>query len=65
LVSTVAGTATLRLVKGIKVSIDGSKAITVDILVDMANATKPSLAGRQLLLKAFDIGFDSKQWLRT
>jgi predicted aspartyl protease len=64
-VSTVAGTATLQLVSGIQVSIEGSKVLKVDVLVDMSNSTKPPLAGRQLLLTAFDLGFDVSQWLST
>jgi len=64
-VSTVAGTATLQLVTGIQVTIETSKILTVDILVDTSNSTKPPLAGRTLLLAAFDLGFDLSQWLST
>ena len=64
-VSTVAGSTTLQLVTGVKVSIEGSKILTVDVLVDTTNSTKPPLAGRLLLLAAFDLGFDISQWLST
>lgn len=64
-VSTVAGTATLQLVKGVQVSIEGSTPKTVDLLVDTTNSTKPLLAGRQILLAAFDLGFNVSEWLRT
>lgn len=64
-VSTVAGTATLQLIKGVKVSIEGSTPKTVDLLVDTSNSTKPLLAGRQILLAAFDLGFNVSEWLRT
>lgn len=64
-VATAAGMTTLQLIKGVTVSIEGSGPIVVDVLVDTANGTKPPLAGRQLLLKAFDIGFDRSQWLAT
>ena len=64
-VSTVAGTVTLQLVRGVQVSIEGSTPKTVDVLVDMSNATKPLLAGRQILLAAFDLGFNVTDWLQT
>ncbi len=64
-VSTVAGTATLRLVSGVQVSIEGSKVLNVDLLVETSNSTKPPLAARQLLLAAFDLGFEISQWLST
>ena len=64
-VSTVAGTVTLQLVRGVHVSIEGSTPKTVDVLVDMSNATKPLLAGRQILLAAFDLGFNVTDWLQT
>lgn len=65
LVSTVAGSASLQLVSGVSVSIEGSAAVVVDVLVDPTNSTRPVLAGRQLLLAAFEIGFDVSQWLRV
>jgi predicted aspartyl protease len=64
-VSTAAGKATLQKVTGVKVSIESSKPLTVDVLVDTTNSTKPFLAGRQLLLAAFDVGFNTAEWLRT
>ena len=39
------------------------KILTVDILVDTTNSTKPPLAGRQLLIAAFDVGFNVSNWL--
>lgn len=64
-VSVAGGTVSLLTVSNIKVSIEGSKVLTIDALIDPGNATQPPLAGRQLLLAAFDIGFDVGQWLRT
>jgi predicted aspartyl protease len=64
-VSTVAGTVTLQLVHGVQVSIEGSTPKTVDVLVDMSNGTMPLLAGRQILLAAFDLGFNVTDWLQT
>ena len=64
-ISTAAGSATLQKVGAVKVSIEGSKTLTVDVLVDTTNKTKPALAGRQLLLAAFDIGFNTSEWLMT
>ncbi len=61
-----AGTKTiLQLVKGVRVSIEGSKSLTVDLLVDTTNSTAPPLAGRQLLMAAFEIGFNPTEWLST
>lgn len=64
-VSTVAGTAMLQLVTGVQVTIEASKVLTIDVLVDMTNSTKPPLVGRPSLLAAFDLGFDVTQWLST
>tara|TARA_R110000851_G_scaffold2632_2_gene10762 strand:- start:1252 stop:1617 length:366 start_codon:yes stop_codon:yes gene_type:complete len=64
-VTTVAGMAQLKLVCGIQVSIEGSTPKTVDLLVDTTNCTKPLIAGRQILLAAFDLGFNVTEWLRT
>lgn len=64
-VSTVAGVATLYLVTGVTVSIEGSRRLSIDLLVDTTNSTKPALAGRQLLIAAFDLGFNMSEWLST
>ena len=64
-VSTVAGTAKLMLVSKVDVFIENSSLLTVDVLVDTTNSTKPQLAGRQLFLTAFDAGFGVSDWLRT
>lgn len=64
-VSTAAGSATLQKLTGVKVSIEGSRTLTVDVLVDPTNSTKPCLAGRQLLIAAFDVGFNASEWLNT
>lgn len=64
-ISTAAGSATLQKVGAVSVSIEGSKSLTVDVLVDTTNKTKPPLAGRQLLFAAFDIGFNTSEWLMT
>jgi predicted aspartyl protease len=60
-VTTVAGSTTLLFVTGVNVEIEGCP-VTVDILFDQTNSTSP-LAGRQLLLAAFELGFDVRQWL--
>jgi predicted aspartyl protease len=62
-VSTVAGATTLQLVTGVQVDIEGY-TVTVDVLFDPTN-TSHAIAGRQLLLAAFDIGFNSSDWLWT
>lgn len=64
-VSTAAGIVTLQKITGVSVTIEGSKTLTVDVLVDTTNSTKTPLAGRQLLLAAFDIGFNTSEWLST
>jgi hypothetical protein len=51
----------LLLISGVSVAIEGVN-VTVDILVDTTNSTSPQLAGRQVLLKAFAIGFDKTHW---
>ena len=61
MVSTVAGAATLTLVKNITVSIENCQ-VTVDALFDHTNSTIP-IAGRQLLLAAFEMGFRANDWL--
>jgi len=62
-VITVAGPTSLKLVKNVDVSIEGY-IVTVDVLFDPSNSSPP-IAGRQLLLGAFDIGFNLTEWLRT
>jgi predicted aspartyl protease len=64
-ISTAAGKTMLQKITGASVSIEGSKILTVDILVDTTNSTKPPLAGRQLLIAAFDFGFNFTDWLST
>jgi len=64
-VSTAGGTATLQKITGVSVKIEGSKTLKVDVLVDTSNSTKPPLAGRQLLMAAFDVGFNTSEWLST
>jgi predicted aspartyl protease len=64
-VSSATGRATLQLLTGISVSIEGSRTLSIDLLVDMTNSTSPPLAGRTVLLAAFDLGFDVSQWLST
>jgi hypothetical protein len=64
-ISGAAGTATLPLRGKVPVTIEGSKVLTVDVVVDTGNATRPPLAGRQLLLAAFDLGFNVREWLST
>jgi predicted aspartyl protease len=60
---TAGGKATLQKIIGVSVSIEGGKPLTVDVLVDTTNSTKPPLAGRQLLMAAFEIGFNVSEWL--
>jgi hypothetical protein len=62
-VTTVAGAATLQLVPGLLVDIEGYR-VTVDVLFDPTNSTFP-IAGRQLLLSAFDVGLNNTHWLWT
>jgi predicted aspartyl protease len=62
-VMTSAGTATMYLVRGVPVDIEGIP-VTVDILCDPSNSA-PYIAGRQVLWAAFDFGFNIKDWLWT
>lgn len=62
-VSTASGTVTLQRLNGVTVEIEG-KAVTVPVLFDPTN-TAPLLAGRGVLLSAFDIGMQPKAWHRT
>jgi len=62
-VTTVAGTVNLHFVSGVSVSIEGHP-VTVDVLFDPTNTTM-AIAGRQVLLRAFDLGFNIKEWLWT
>lgn len=62
-VSTVAGTINLQMVKNLKVEIEGYPVV-VDVLFDPTNTVMP-IAGRQLLLAAFDLGFQTSSWLWT
>ena len=45
------------------VSIEGVQ-VTVDILFDSSKSSV-LIAGRQLLLAAFDVGFNTKEWMHT
>jgi predicted aspartyl protease len=62
-ITTAAGSVNMHLVSGVTVEIE-RKRVSVDVLFDPANATMP-IAGRQLLIKAFDVAFNSSEWLRT
>ena len=64
-ITSAAGSGVLQKISAVQVSIEGSKTLIVDVLVDTTNSTKPQLAGRGLLLAAFDIGFNTSEWLRT
>ncbi|RDJ97842.1 hypothetical protein DLM46_35830 [Paraburkholderia lacunae] len=60
-VSTVAGAVPLTLVHNITVSIETCQ-VTIDVLFDPSNSTI-AIAGRQLLLTAFKMGFRHSDWL--
>jgi predicted aspartyl protease len=62
-VTTVAGSTILMLVKGLSIEIEG-KIVKADVLFDPSNTSAP-IAGRQVLLNAFDIGFNVSEWLWT
>jgi predicted aspartyl protease len=62
-VNTVAGVTSLQLVHGVVAEIEGTRA-TIDVLFDTTNSFPP-IAGRQLLLKAFNLGFNNTHWLWT
>lgn len=62
-VSTVAGTATMQMLKSVQVDIEGY-LVTVDVLFDSSGA-KTLIAGRQVLLAAFSLGFRPTDWLWT
>jgi len=57
---TAGGVATFDLMTGVEVEIEGY-TVTIDVLFDPKNAATP-LAGRNLLLAAFEIGFQSSDW---
>ena len=50
------------IANGVRVQIE-SKIVVVDVLFDNAGLT--AVAGRALLLAAFDIGMTTTDWLRT
>ena len=62
-VTTVSGNTTLKMLNNLPVSIEGYR-VTVDVLFDPTNSSY-LIAGRQLLLAAFDVGFNNKSWLWT
>ena len=63
LVSTASGTVTLQRLNGVTVEIEG-KTVKVPVLFDPTNKAPP-LAGRGVLLPAFDVGMQPKAWHRT
>lgn len=59
-VSTVAGIANMTLVPNVDVEIEGV-AVNISVLFDKTNVTSP-IAGRNVLLAAFELGFDVSNW---
>lgn len=55
-----AGAATFQRLSAVPVTIEG-QPVTVDVLFDPTN-TAPPLAGRNVLLAAFDLGMQSTVW---
>jgi predicted aspartyl protease len=62
-VGTASGSTTLLMLNNLPVSIEGYRVI-VDVLFDPTNSSY-LIAGRQLLLAAFEVGFNNKTWLWT
>lgn len=60
IVTTAAGSQTMHMLKNVFVEIEGVGA-HVDVLFDPTN-NAPPLAGRSLLLTAFDLGFQVGDW---
>lgn len=60
-VTSASGTTTFQLLKGVTVDIEG-QVVTVDVLFDPTNRS-PALAGRGVLLAAFELGVRSRDWL--
>ena len=59
-VSTAAGVAAMILEPGVDVEIEGLN-VTVSVLFDPTNTTR-LVAGRNVLLAAFEFGFDVTHW---
>jgi predicted aspartyl protease len=60
-VQGISGSATMTLVSSVQITIEGI-AVTVSVLFDPNAASKPIL-GRQALMAAMDVGFNTKEWL--
>jgi predicted aspartyl protease len=60
-VITAGGAASLSMLLAVAVEIEG-QSVVVDVLFDPTN-TAPPLAGRGVLLAAFELGFQPHDWL--
>ena len=60
-VTTAGGTTTFQRLRNVTVEIEG-QSVTVDVLFDPTNQAPP-LAGRGVLLAAFELGFQPTNWL--
>ena len=59
-INTAGGTVSMKMLRGAAVDIEGY-LVTVDVLLDPTNSVTP-LAGRGVLLAAFDIGMKPGEW---
>lgn len=59
-IASSAGTATYQRLNRVKLEIEG-QSVTVDVLFDPSN-TAPCLAGRNVLLAAFELGLEVGRW---
>ncbi len=60
-VTTAGGTAVLSRLPAVAVNIEG-QTVTVDVLFDPTNKSPP-LAGRGVLIAAFELGVRSRDWI--
>lgn len=61
LIRTAWATATLTLLRGVAVEVEG-RPITADVLFHPSGSSR-ALLGRQALLRAVEAGFNMKEWL--
>lgn len=59
-ITSSSGTATYQRLSGVKLEIEG-QTVTVDVLFDPTNSA-PCLAGRNVLLAAFELGLEVGKW---
>lgn len=60
-VTSATGTAQFLILTGVHVEIEGTSVSNLHVLLDPSNACPP-LAGRELLLKVFELGFQIRHW---